>query len=63
MKYYAGIGSRRTPENICQIMTKIARYLYTKDYVLRSGDADGADTTFKNGVGDKKEIFFTMAKF
>lgn len=48
--YYAGVGSRETPEEIGVIMTKLARELEASGYVLRSGGATGADTFFENGV-------------
>lgn len=57
-KYYAGIGSRETPEHIQILMTKIAEILERKKYVLRSGGAVGADTAFENGVVRYKEIFY-----
>lgn len=56
MKFYAGIGSRQTPSFILQIMTDIAKQLDKQDYILRSGNADGADSAFADGT-DNKEIF------
>lgn len=38
-KYYAGIGSRKTPPDICQLMTQIAEELSQGGYILRSGHA------------------------
>lgn len=58
MKYYAGIGSRSTPEKVQGFMSCLAAIL--KDYTLRSGGAEGADLAFERGcdlVGGKKEIF------
>jgi hypothetical protein len=50
-KYYAGIGSRDTPESVCDEMRHIASELsIKKGYVLRSGGADGADTAFEEGA-------------
>jgi len=58
MKYYAGIGARATPPNILKLMTEIASHLESKDYILRSGGAIGADSAFELGVlNNKKEIF------
>lgn len=54
--YYAGIGSRASPSDILEIMTKIARALAKQGYILRSGGAGGADTAFEKGAV-KKEIF------
>ena len=42
MRYYAGIGSRRTPLAVCEQMTHIAKVLADMNYCLRSGGADGA---------------------
>ena len=53
---YAGIGSRETPQEILDLMTKAAEYLDGLGYTLRSGAADGADTAFEKGA-TKKEIF------
>lgn len=57
--YYAGIGSRDTPEDIGLIMTELARELEKAGYILRSGAARGADTFFERGVEDarNKEIY------
>lgn len=57
--YYAGIGSRDTPEHIGLIMTDLARELEKLGFILRSGAARGADTFFERGVQDdfNKEIF------
>lgn len=37
IKYYTGIGSRKTPIEILDFMTEIAIYLNKKKYILRSG--------------------------
>ncbi len=65
MKYYAGIGTRKTPVDICKRMTIMARGLEAKGYILRSGGADGADIAFEQGVVDPshKEIFLPHLKF
>lgn len=56
-KLYAGIGSRKTPDNIMRIMTKIAKKLNSQGYILRSGGAQGADSAFESGANNLKEIF------
>lgn len=61
-RHYAGIGSRETPLDIMAFMTKIARWLDRRDYVLRSGGADGADTAFAKG-STHKEIFLPWEGF
>lgn len=56
---YSGIGSRETPRDILELMTKIAEKLEILGYTLRSGGARGADTAFANGVKDpSKKIIF-----
>lgn len=58
--YYAGIGSRSTPEHIQKIMTEIAEILERKKFILRSGGTNGADQAFERGVKhNNKEIFYT----
>lgn len=57
MKYYAGIGSRETPEYVLDKMKDIAFTLQTRGYILRSGGAKGADSAFEEGAGNNKEIF------
>lgn len=63
MKYYTGIGSRQTPENVLALMVDIAIYFNDKGYILRSGGASGADSAFETGAGDKKEIFLPWKGF
>lgn len=50
--YYAGIGSRVTPQSILLFMTEIADGLNPFNARLRSGHADGADAAFENGAED-----------
>lgn len=50
MKFYAGIGSRQTPSEICEMMHKVAYKLAEFGWVLRSGAAEGADQAFQYGV-------------
>jgi hypothetical protein len=49
-KIYAGIGSRRTPEHILDIMDMFAGEFADRGWKLRSGGAVGADTAFQQGV-------------
>ncbi len=53
---YAGIGSRKTPQNILFQMTEISEQLDRCGWTLRSGGAKGADTAFEDG-SNKKQIF------
>lgn len=50
MKYYAGIGSRQTPDEIQDIMQRLAYKLASQGWTLRSGGADGADMAFYRGL-------------
>lgn len=66
MKKYAGIGSRKTPENILETMKLIGKFLAERDFILRSGHADGADIAFEKGcdmVNGTKEIYIPWKGF
>ena len=63
---YTGIGSRKTPDEIQDVMGEIAKMLGDKDYTLRSGGAFGADDAFEWGcdmVNGKKEIYLPWEGF
>lgn len=60
--WYAGIGSRETPENICKTMTTVAETLETAGFGLHSGHADGADIAFEEGAKTKR-IFLPWVGF
>jgi hypothetical protein len=58
--FYSGIGSRKTPQNVLEVMMRIGHYLADQGWVLRSGGAEGADTAFEKGcdeVKGRKEIY------
>jgi len=57
--FYAGIGSRKTPKDMLEFMTKIATILQQKGYTLRSGRAFGCDAHFERGSNGAKEIFLS----
>jgi len=60
--YYAGIGSRETPEAVQAFFTKIAKRFAEQGFILRSGGAIGADMAFEKGCDDadgEKEIFLS----
>ena len=48
--YYTGIGSRETPNEILDRMTRLGSWFSELDWVLRSGGAEGADRAFERGV-------------
>lgn len=49
-KYYAGVGSRDTPNDVLKRMRYYATVLAERGYWLRSGRALGADTAFEDGA-------------
>ena len=55
---YAGVGARKTPNNVLTLMTAIAYKMALCNFTLRSGGALGADTAFEQGAGNRKEIFY-----
>lgn len=57
MKVYTGIGSRKTPPEVIELMTRLAATLQDAGWVLRSGGADGADMAFARGAGDQSRIY------
>ncbi len=62
-KYYSGIGSRRTPPDVMDLMKRIASRLeLVYGYILRSGAADGADSAFSSGC-TIKEVFLPWKNF
>lgn len=60
MKTYAGVGSRRAPEDVLKLMGKIARRLAERGWALRTGGAEGADRAFERVAragGGAVEVF------
>lgn len=62
---YAGIGSRETPADICDLMRLIATVLEDRGLTLRSGGAGGADLAFEAGTSSDRtrEIFVPWRGF
>jgi len=63
---YAGIGSRKLPEDIKDQMIELGSIAGTKGWTLRSGAARGADSAFEEGcdtVHGKKEIYLPWTGF
>lgn len=61
IEYYAGIGSRKTPGDVLEVMERFAYLNYHDGIVLRSGGADGADSAFEDGH-DRAAGFGTAQK-
>lgn len=61
IRYYAGIGSRKTPQSTQRKMTRDAKRLREAGYILRSGGAKGADAAFLDGARLKAEVITPAA--
>lgn len=61
--YYAGIGSRRTPQPVLYLMERLASAIADRDYKLRSGHAPGADQAFESGAKGVAEIYLPWQRF
>jgi len=57
MKFYTGVGSRKTPPDVLDLMTWIADWLESRGWILRSGGAKGADRAFEVGAGPRAQIY------
>lgn len=53
---YTGVGSRRTPTDVQQMLAMLGLELQRRGYVLRSGGAMGADQAFASLV-TRREIY------
>lgn len=62
-KCYAGIGSRRTPDDVLLTMVELAERLALMGWTLRSGHAPGADRAFEDGAGRLAEVFLPWPSF
>jgi hypothetical protein len=66
VKVYTGVGSRKTPVEIQDMMTRVAEDLGDDGWLLRSGGAGGADRAFEMGsdnVYGPKEIYLPWEGF
>jgi hypothetical protein len=63
--YYAGIGSRKTPEHVLEFMTQTAKLLSEYPFILRTGGAEGADIAFESGalLSGKLEVYLPWKRF
>lgn len=50
MASYAGIGSRKTPDDILDVMSNFAYVAGRHGWILRTGGAPGADQAFERGA-------------
>jgi hypothetical protein len=61
--YYAGIGSRKTPDDVLILMEQLGNKLREDGMILRSGHAPGADQAFERGAGGVAQIFLPWSTF
>ena len=65
-KYFAGIGSRETPESLIPTIQDLSQKLISLGFVLRSGGASGADSFWENAYDKfdgKKQIYLPWKNF
>ena len=63
MRFYTCVGSRETPNHICDEMCKIGECLAGKGFRIRSGHADGADYAFERGAKKACDVYLPWATF
>lgn len=66
MKFYSGVGSKSTPQDVKDVMYELSFKLGQKGYILRSGGARGADDAFEMGACDvdgDMEIYLPYNKY
>lgn len=66
MKVYAGLGSRKAPDEACQEIIALGEMFARLGWALRSGGAPGADHAFEVGCdrgGGSKEIYLPWKSF
>lgn len=51
-KFFTGVGSRETPDDILTLMRGYSKAMVLRSWVLRSGGANGADSAFCAGWFD-----------
>lgn len=59
-QFYAGVGNRKAPEPILDLIKVYATVMRLKGYTLRSGGAVGPDKHFQHYAGLKKEIIWAL---
>lgn len=64
--HYAGIGSRKLPQQYYGLFESLGYYLAILGWTLHSGHADGSDISFENGCNQakgNKEIYLPWYRF
>lgn len=57
VRRYAGIGSRRAPDDVLALCIRVAEKLKRNGWYLRTGHAIGCDQAFEAGAGKLAEVF------
>lgn len=60
---YAGIGSRDITDQEQKLIHNIAKTLVKKEFIVYSGNADGADISFQKGSGGQCVIMLPWSRF
>ena len=60
---YAGVGSRHITGDEAKLIENLARLLSERNYVVYSGNADGADAAFQRGSNEKCLIMLPWKGF
>lgn len=66
IKTYAGIGARDTPDNILKLFTYYAETMASRNHLLRTGCAVGADQAFIQGASkhsDQSEVYLPWKSY
>lgn len=58
-----GIGSRQTPEDVCQLFIELGEEARIRKWWVRSGHADGADYAFEKGALSHGIIYLPWVGF
>jgi len=58
-----GIGSRETPEHICELFVELGREARERGWWVRSGHAEGADYAFEQGATDHCIVYLPWGTF
>lgn len=56
VRYYTGIGSRKTPLEVQEAFRAFAKALEPYRWILRTGGAEGADQAFADGIKDPNNV-------
>jgi hypothetical protein len=62
-RIYAGIGSRRAPGDVLELIERLARRLRQRGWTCRTGHAPGCDQAFERGAGRQAEVYLPWPTF